>query len=67
LPKGATDELVGALRGFKRQALHAEVLEFDHPITGQPVRAEAPVPDDMRQLMKVLREDTAAFEQAQRR
>ncbi len=33
LPKGASDELVAALRGFKRQALHAETLEFMHPIT----------------------------------
>ena len=67
LPKGATEELVGGLRGFKRQALHAEVLEFAHPITGQPVRAEAPVPDDMQALLKVLRDDTAAFNEAQRR
>ena len=67
LPKGATEELVGGLRGFKRQALHAEVLEFAHPMTGQPVRAEAPVPDDMQALLKVLRDDTAAFNEAQRR
>ena len=67
LPKGASDGLVDALRGFKRQALHAEVLEFAHPLTGRPVRAEAPLPDDMRRLMKTLREDTAAFEAAQRR
>ena len=67
LPKGATEDLVGALRGFKRQALHAEVLEFAHPITGQSIRAEAPIPDDMQALMKVLREDTLAFDAAQRR
>ena len=67
LPRGATDDLVAALRGFKRQALHAEVLEFAHPLTGQPVRAEAPVPADMRALMKAMREDTAAFNEAQRR
>ena len=67
LPKGATEDLVGALRGFKRQALHAEVLEFAHPITGQAIRAEAPIPDDMQALVKVLREDTLAFDAAQRR
>lgn len=67
LPKGATEELVGELRGFKRQALHAEVLEFAHPISGDSVRAEAPMPDDMRVLMKVLRDDTLAFNEAQRR
>ncbi|WP_099561918.1 pseudouridine synthase [Stenotrophomonas maltophilia] len=61
LPKGASDELVAALRGFKRQALHAETLEFTHPITGELVRNTAPVPEDMLHLMKVLREDSEAF------
>jgi 23S rRNA pseudouridine1911/1915/1917 synthase len=48
------------LRGFKRQALHAETLEFKHPVSGEPVRCTAPVPDDMQQLMRVLREDAVA-------
>ena len=60
LPKGASDELIAALRGFRRQALHAETLEFMHPASGEPVRCTAPVPDDMQQLMRVLREDAAA-------
>lgn len=67
LPKAASDELVAALRGFKRQALHAEVLEFAHPLTGAAVRCEAPVPADMRALMQAMREDTAAFNDTQRR
>ncbi|MFT4179761.1 MAG: 23S rRNA pseudouridine(1911/1915/1917) synthase RluD [Thermomonas sp.] len=66
LPKGASDELIAALRGFKRQALHAEVLEFAHPLSGEPVRCEAPVPDDMLRLMALLREDAAAHAQAER-
>ncbi|RDZ29586.1 23S rRNA pseudouridine(1911/1915/1917) synthase RluD [Lysobacter silvisoli] len=60
LPKGASDELVEALRGFRRQALHAETLEFAHPIGGAPVRCSAPVPADMRELVRVLREDSVA-------
>ncbi|HJW47760.1 MAG TPA: RNA pseudouridine synthase, partial [Lysobacter sp.] len=60
LPKGATPELIEALRGFRRQALHAETLEFAHPVSGEPVRCTAPVPDDMRGLVKVLHDDTAA-------
>jgi 23S rRNA pseudouridine1911/1915/1917 synthase len=60
LPKGASPELIEALRGFKRQALHAETLEFKHPVSGEPVRCTAPVPDDMQQLMRVLREDVVA-------
>ena len=35
LPRGATPELIEALRGFKRQALHAETLEFAHPVSGE--------------------------------
>ena len=59
LPKGASEEFIAALRGFKRQALHAEVLEFAHPVTGEPIRCSAPVPADMQQLMRLLREDAA--------
>jgi len=58
LPKGATPELVEALRGFKRQALHAETLEFVHPVTGEPVRCSAQVPEDMQALVKALQDDT---------
>ena len=60
LPKGATAELIEALRGFRRQALHAETLEFAHPVSGEPVRCTAPVPDDMLHLLKALRDDAAA-------
>jgi len=60
LPKGATEELVAQLRGFRRQALHAEVLEFKHPASGEPVRVSAPVPADMVALLAALRTDTAA-------
>lgn len=60
LPKGASEELVAALRGFRRQALHAETLEFAHPATGEPLRVSAPAPADMRELMRLLREDAAA-------
>ncbi len=60
LPKGASEELVAALRGFKRQALHAETLEFVHPASGEPVRVTAPVPADMAALMAALRDDTRA-------
>jgi 23S rRNA pseudouridine1911/1915/1917 synthase len=67
LPKGASEELAAGLRGFKRQALHAETLEFAHPTSGEPVRVSAPVPADMLGLLKALREDSRAFEESQRR
>ncbi len=36
---------------ISRQALHARSLEFHHPITGNPLVIEAPLPDDFRQLI----------------
>jgi 23S rRNA pseudouridine1911/1915/1917 synthase len=60
LPRGATEALVEALRGFRRQALHAEVLEFAHPVGGAPLRVAAPVPQDLQALLRALREDAAA-------
>ncbi|MGY0797723.1 23S rRNA pseudouridine(1911/1915/1917) synthase RluD [Lysobacter sp. A286] len=58
LPRGANDALVEALKGFKRQALHAETLEFVHPVSGEPVRCSAPMPPDMQALVKALQDDT---------
>lgn len=40
---------------FHRQALHAQTLGFRHPITGEDVRAEAPLPEDMTALLTDLR------------
>ncbi len=36
---------------FRRQALHAAILGFAHPITGQPLRFESDLPADMRELI----------------
>ncbi|TYT23040.1 23S rRNA pseudouridine(1911/1915/1917) synthase RluD [Luteimonas viscosa] len=66
LPKGASEALVAALRGFRRQALHAETLEFAHPSSGEPIRCSAAVPQDMQALMAALREDTATHAEAER-
>jgi len=40
---------------FHRQALHAQTLGFTHPMTGEAIRVEAPVPEDMAALMTDLR------------
>ena len=42
LPAGATPALIAALDAFKRQALHAEKLEFTHPKSGKRVEYTAP-------------------------
>jgi 23S rRNA pseudouridine1911/1915/1917 synthase len=64
LPKAATPELVEALRSFRRQALHAERLDFVHPNSGETISTSAPMPADMLALLGALREDTAAFNAA---
>jgi 23S rRNA pseudouridine1911/1915/1917 synthase len=40
---------------FGRQALHAYRLAFRHPLTGQPLSFEAPLPADMLELISRLR------------
>ncbi|MFU2509554.1 23S rRNA pseudouridine(1911/1915/1917) synthase RluD [Pseudoalteromonas sp. ASV78] len=59
-PKGATPELFQMLREFNRQALHAVKLSIAHPITGEMMTWQAPIPDDMVAMTHVLREDTKA-------
>ncbi|GLQ47194.1 ribosomal large subunit pseudouridine synthase D [Dyella lipolytica] len=60
LPKRATPELTAALRGFRRQALHAERLSFQHPVGGATMAFEAPRPADLETLIATLRADLAA-------
>lgn len=57
LPKGASEELIQELRRFKRQALHATRLAFDHPATGKELVLEASPPEDFQNLIEVLRAD----------
>lgn len=44
-----------AVRAFPRQALHACLLAFAHPVTGQPMRFETPPPPDMMELLGAFR------------
>jgi 23S rRNA pseudouridine1911/1915/1917 synthase len=45
---------VTRLTGFSRQALHAQRLELTHPQDGMRMDWEAPLPDDMQNLLRVL-------------
>ena len=60
LPRGAEPELLAFLREFKRQALHAVFLRLEHPITGEMMEWQAPLPDDFVELINLLKADTAA-------
>ncbi|MGE4595059.1 MAG: 23S rRNA pseudouridine(1911/1915/1917) synthase RluD [Gammaproteobacteria bacterium] len=55
-PKKAHAALKDALKGFKRQALHAKKLTIVHPISGEAMSWKAPLPDDMVALLAVLSE-----------
>ena len=57
IPPGAQPALLNMLREFPRQALHARRLELVHPDDNRPMRWEAPLPEDMVELLTLLRED----------
>jgi 23S rRNA pseudouridine1911/1915/1917 synthase len=44
-----------ALAALNRQALHAAVLGFEHPRTGETLRFESELPGDMAALLDALR------------
>lgn len=55
LPRTALAEVTAdAVRNFPRQALHAAVLGFEHPVSGETMRFEAPLPKDMADLLDLL-------------
>ncbi|GAC1667971.1 MAG: 23S rRNA pseudouridine(1911/1915/1917) synthase RluD [Steroidobacteraceae bacterium] len=60
LPRGASPDLVAALREFKRQALHAATLGFDHPQSGRRLSLQSPAPPDFARLLRVLGQDAAS-------
>lgn len=49
-PKGAPENI----RSFPRQALHAGILEFIHPITNKRLSFEAALPQDLKKLQENL-------------
>jgi len=57
VPKGASGELVTAIQSFPRQALHASAIELQHPTTGNSLRFEEPLPDDIQTLINLLKID----------
>lgn len=44
-----------AVAAFPRQALHAAHLGFAHPVTGEALAFDSPLPDDMTALLAALR------------
>lgn len=55
-PQKCSPQLRPILSAFPRQALHAERLGLEHPVTGEWMEWQAPLPDDMQQLLQQIRE-----------
>lgn len=49
------DDVRAVVQAFPRQALHAGQLAFEHPQTGEVMHFEAPMPQDMLELVEALR------------
>jgi 23S rRNA pseudouridine1911/1915/1917 synthase len=56
----ASAEFTHSVNTFPRQALHAALIEFDHPFTGEHLTFSSPIPQDIMNLIELLREDTLA-------
>ncbi|MGR3621019.1 RluA family pseudouridine synthase [Pseudophaeobacter sp.] len=54
--KSLTPAGIAAVQSFPRQALHAAVLGFVHPVSGEEMRFDAPLPQDMTDLIETLRQ-----------
>jgi len=54
IKKGINASLREFIKNFKRQALHAYNLEFTHPISKKIISLKAELPDDMKNLIKIL-------------
>ena len=52
---GARRQAQGSIP-FSRQALHAQRLALRHPVSGEPLAWNAPLPADMRALVRALKE-----------
>lgn len=60
LPAGASEEFKQVLKAFDRQALHAWQLSLQHPESGEEMSWQAPLPDDMQNLIAAMEQDLAA-------
>jgi 23S rRNA pseudouridine1911/1915/1917 synthase len=53
--KSLEEKEIKFLDDFRRQALHASSLAFVHPATNEPVSFSSDVPDDLRELDRILK------------
>ena len=54
-PQKCVPQLRELLTSFPRQALHATRLALVHPVSGEMMEWQAPLPEDMQQLLKQIK------------
>lgn len=59
MPDQTSRDVLAQLRNFERQALHAAHLGFAHPVTGEALAFDSPMPDDMKQLITTIEDGIA--------
>ena len=57
LVKGMDPDLTKIITAFPRQALHARVIKLSHPQSNELMQWEAPIPEDMTELINTLEID----------
>lgn len=62
IPKKMMPEFADYLRSYKQQALHAGQLSLTHPKTGKQMKWKAPMPDEMLDLIDMLRDDLEDYQ-----
>jgi len=55
----ALQEIAGLLQHYPGNCLHAWRLGFAHPLTGEPLQFEAPLPDVLGRILNVMRSSTS--------
>ncbi|MEO8331593.1 MAG: 23S rRNA pseudouridine(1911/1915/1917) synthase RluD [Gallionella sp.] len=54
-PQKCVPQLRELLSGFPRQALHATRLALEHPVSGEVMEWQVPLPEDMTRLLQQIR------------
>lgn len=54
VPADLDSKKAAALKALKRQMLHARKLGFIHPVSGEDLEFEAPVPADFKDVLRML-------------
>ncbi|MDH5257310.1 MAG: 23S rRNA pseudouridine(1911/1915/1917) synthase RluD [Gammaproteobacteria bacterium] len=62
IPANSSEQFLDGLRAFRRQALHARLLGFVHPVTNEYMEWEVDLPEDMTNLIELLEADLKEHE-----